>query len=40
MADRAVEKVRDILRSHTVNALDASVHEQLDRIRSHADRQL
>ncbi len=40
MADLAVEKARDILRSHPSNALDASVCEQLDRIRSDADKQL
>jgi trimethylamine--corrinoid protein Co-methyltransferase len=40
MADIAVAKARDILRSHTVKALDASVHEELDRIRSDAERQL
>jgi hypothetical protein len=40
MAEIAVEKARDILRSHPVNTLDASVHEELDRIRSDANRQL
>ena len=39
MADRAVEKARDILRNHTVKALDASVHDELDRIRSDADKE-
>jgi trimethylamine--corrinoid protein Co-methyltransferase len=40
MADRAVDKARDILRSHRVKPLDASVHDELDRIRSDAARQL
>jgi trimethylamine--corrinoid protein Co-methyltransferase len=40
MAELAVEKVRDIIRSHPINALDASVHAELDRIRSDAANQL
>ena len=38
MADRAIEKARDILRTHTVEALDAPVQKELDCIRSHAER--
>ena len=38
--NRFGEKARDILRSYTLKALDPSVHEEPDRIRSDADRQL
>ena len=38
MADLAVEKARDILRTHTVEALDAPVQKELDCIRSHAEK--
>jgi trimethylamine--corrinoid protein Co-methyltransferase len=40
MADVAVEKARDILHSHTVKELDASVRTELDRMRADAEKQL
>jgi trimethylamine--corrinoid protein Co-methyltransferase len=38
MADRAVEKARDILRTHTVQALDAPLQKELDGIRFSAEK--
>ena len=40
MADRAVEKTRDILRSHVPQALPDSVQNELERIRLHAEKYL
>jgi trimethylamine--corrinoid protein Co-methyltransferase len=40
MTDVAVDKAREILRRPRASALDASIHDELDRIRSDAARQL
>jgi len=40
MGDRAMEKARDILRSHATRALPDSVQNELERIRMHAEKHL
>ncbi|MEE4262999.1 MAG: hypothetical protein V2I56_09940 [Desulfobacteraceae bacterium] len=40
MADLAIEKARDILRSHVPLALPQSVQNELERIRQHGEKYL